>query len=724
MNENTNNGPVQIIDTNCSSHCGGNCGMKAHVRDGKVIRIEPVVEDGRPSMCLRGHAYRQRIYSPDRLLHPLKRTGPRGSLEFEEISWDEALDTVAGELTRVKTEHGNEAILHFCSMCDPYVLNHVGAFHSLLCQFGGYTAAWGYISAEAAAFSEGVTYGRMNKHGFTGHPHEEYTSAKFIIMWGWNPVTTQMGTDMSWSLLQAKEKGARIVYVDPRYTDSAASFADEWVPIRPGTDAAVMLAMAYVIVDENLQDQEFIDTYTAGFERFKDFLFGREDEPVKTPEWAETISGVPAKTIASLAREFATNKPAVLGASIGPGRSAFGEQYHRTVEALQIVAGNLRLENRRRPASMRHLRSFRVPYPLQTNQVEDGKPPRWNALPSRGPSVNSSARVNVNSLTDAILRGKEGGYSADYKLLWLSNTNYLNQLGDINRCIEAFKSLEFVLVTEQVMSATARFADIVLPVGTFFERYDYVPPTGPLAFGAGKSDYVFVNKVIEPLGEARSQLQICQALAPKLGISNYGNESDEAIVKQVMADLDEAADGKPEDDAASKPEDQGDIVFRTPSEKIEIYAELVERMDHPQIPALPSHMETRESLNDPLAEKYPLQLITPHFKRRAHSQFDNLPWLRELQEQTISINSVDAEARGLKDGDMVRVFNVRGEVRIPVSVTERIMPGVVSLPQGAWYKPDEDGIDHGGSANVLTSSLASPAGAFASHTALVQVEKI
>ena len=724
MSEINNIGTDQIIETNCNSHCGGNCEMKVHVRDGQMIRIEPVIKDGRPSMCLRGQAYRQRVYSPDRLLHPLKRTGPRGSLDFEEISWDEALDTVAGELKRVKADYGNEAILHFCSMCDPYVLNHVGAFHSLLCQFGGYTAAWGYISAEASAFSEGVTYGRAHKHGYTGHPAEEYVNAKLILMWGWNPVTTTMGTDMSWSLTQAKENGARIISVEPRYTDSAAAFADEWVPIRPGTDAAVMLAMSYVIINENLQDQEFIDTYTVGYERFKNFLLGQDDQQAKTPEWAETISGVPATTIANLAREFATNKPAILGASIGPGRSAFGEQYHRTVEALQIVAGNLDLENRRRPPSLRHLRPFPTPFLFQPNQVEEGKPPRWNALPSRGPSVNSSARVNVNSLTDAILRGKEGGYSADYKLLWLSNTNYLNQLGDINRCIEAFKSLEFVLVTEQVLSATARFADIVLPVGTFFERYDFVPPLGPIAYGAGKSEYVFINKAIEPLGESRSQLQICQALAPKLGLADYGKVSDEEIVKQLIADLSEEADSEDQKTPTEEPTDKGEIVFRTPSEKIEIYAEVVERMDHPQIPALPTYMETWESLNDPLAEKYPLQLITPHFKRRAHSQFDNLPWLRELQEQAISINSVDAEERGLNDGEMVRVFNIRGEVRIPVRVTERIMPGVVSLPQGAWYSPDENGIDHGGSANVLTSSLASPAGAFASHTALVQVEKL
>ena len=714
----------KIVHTNCSSHCGGNCEMMVHVRDNKIIRIEPVETDGRPSMCLRGHAYRQRVYSPDRLLYPLKRTGSRGSGEFARISWDEALDTVAGEMQRIKAAYGNESILHFCSMCDPYVLHHVATFHSLLCRFGGYTAPWGLISGEGHSFSEGVTYGRARRQGYTGHPTKEYLDARLIIMWGWNPVTTQMGTDMSLALARAKENGTRIISVDPRHSDSAATFADKWIPIRPGTDSAVLLAMTYVVIKEDLQDETFIENYTVGFDRLKDYLFGEEDGIAKTPEWADAISGVPAADITELAREYAGNKPAVIGNSYGPGRSAFGEQYQRAAEALQAITGNLNLEILRRPPTRRILQSITPPFPMQPNQVENEKPPRWNAIPSRGPSVNSSARINVNSFTDAILKGREGGYPADIKLLWLSNTNYMNQLGDINRCAEAFNKLEFVLVTEQFMSTSAKFADIVLPVCTFFERFDIIPPAASPTGNTRSNQAWILNKAIEPLGESRSQLQICQSLAPKLGITDFGDKSDEVLAKQIAAEISEKMELKP--DSASKndapaPEPK---LFRTPSEKIEIYSSLIEKMNHPQLPAIPKYIETWESLNDPLAEKYPLQLITPHFKRRAHSQFDNLPWLRELQDQTLTINSRDAGPRGIKEGDMVRIVNKRGEVRIPARVTERIMPGVVAIPQGAWFAPDENGVDHGGSANVLTSSVTSPAGAFASHTALVQVEKI
>lgn len=710
----------KIVHTVCNSHCGGTCDFNVHVRDGKIIRIESVPdEDGRPSMCLRGHAYRQRVYSPDRLLHPLKRTGPRGLGEFTRISWDEALDTVAGEMKRIKADYGNASLLHFCSMCDPNLLHHVLAFHSLLCSFGGYTAPWGYISCEAYAFSEGVTFGKSSKLRYANHTPEEYLESRLIIMWGWNPATTEMGSNMSLSLARAKEKGARIIAVDPRYTDSAAVFSEQWIPIRPGTDAAVMLAMVYVIITEELHDYDFIDRYTSGFDKFKDYVVGLEDGVAKTPQWAEAISGVKAETIADLAREYAREKPAVLATSFGPGRTAFGEEYHRMSEALKTITGNLKRENYA-PKVKEFV--FLLPFPFVPNQVEEGAPSRWNALPSRGSSVNSSARVNVSSFTDAILKGKAGGYPADYKFMWMSNNNYLNQLGNVNKAIEAFNKLEFILVTEQFMTATARFADVVLPVCTFLERWDIMPAMD--IFNTKRSDFTILNKAIEPLGESKSQLEICQALASKLGITGYPDKSDEELVKSMVAMASKTKKAKSETVSKKEGSVSKEPQLRTPSGKIELWAGIAEKMNHPQIPAVPRYIETWESLNDPLAEKYPLQLITPHFKRRAHSQFDNLPWLNELQIQAISINSRDAETREIKAGDMVRVFNDRGEVRIPAKVTERIMPGVVALPQGAWYSPDENGIDYGGCANVLTNNVISPGGAFACHTGLVQIEKV
>ncbi|MFC1873729.1 molybdopterin-dependent oxidoreductase, partial [Chloroflexota bacterium] len=702
----------KIVRTICNSHCGGTCEMKVHVRDGRITRIETGDEEETGHrMCLRGRAYRQRVYAPDRILYPLKRTGPRGSGEFTRISWDEALDTVAGELKRVRDTYGNASILHFCSMADSLTLHHTQAFHRLLCQFGGYTTPWGTISNEGDNFASGTTYGTRPSPGSSVEFLKKIADARLVIMWSWNPVTTQQGTKVSQALVRAKEGGTKFICVDPRYTDSAAAFADRWIPIRPCTDAAVLLAMADVIIKENLHDQHFIDNYTAGFDKFRDYVLGSEDGVEKTPEWAEAISGIPAATIADLAGQYATTKPAVLRTSLAAGRTAFGEQYHRAAAALEAITGNTTIRSGGSSDGKALPRISQMSSP--PNPVEMGAPPRWNALPYRGASVNSSARVNVNLFADAILKGKAGGYPADYKFLWLSNTNYLNQLGEVNKAVEAFKKLEFILVTEQFMTASAKFADVVLPVCTVLERNDIYAPRGG-------GVYALVNKAIEPLGESKSQLDICTELAAKLGITDYNDKSDEEWVRSIVTKLSGEVDfpdydtlktkgfyklksGKPAAVAGKEHKP-----FPTPSGKIEIYSQIVSDMNHPLIPPVPKYIETWESLNDPLAEKYPLQLITPHFKRRAHSQFNNLPWLRELQTQAVTISTIDAGSRGIKEGDMVRVFNGRGEMIIPAKVTERIMPGVVAVPQGAWYNPDENGIDHGGCSNMFTKNVTSP----------------
>ena len=442
------NDTEQIVRTICNSHCGGLCEMKVHVKGGRIIRIENNDDnDGaRPRGCPRGRAYRQRIYAPDRLLYPLKRTGLRGAGEFARISWDEALETVASEMKRIKEAYGNAAFLHFCSMADAHNLHHVGAFHRLLCQFGGYTAPWGTISNEGLNFSAGVTYG--SRFSVAVHRAEDYLNAKLIILWSFNPVTTNMGFNLSYDLARARENGAKFICVDPRYTDSAATFQARWIPIRPCTDAAVFAAMAYVIIDEDMHDKEFIDAYTVGFEKYRDYVFGLEDGVKKTPEWAEPISGIPAKTIADLAREFASVKPAILAVNYAAGRTAFGEQFHRAASTMEAITGNPVIRHGQ-PVSKTLMRIPHIPSP--PNPVESGAPPRWNALPYRGPSVNSSARVNVNLLADALLKGKEGGYPANYKFLWLSNTNYLNQLGEVNKTAKAFQKPEFVLVTEKML---------------------------------------------------------------------------------------------------------------------------------------------------------------------------------------------------------------------------------------------------------------------------------
>jgi len=369
-----------------------------------------------------------------------------------------------------------------------------------------------------------------------------------------------------------------------------------------------------------------------------------------------------------------------------------------------------------------------APPKSQGNPIEFGNPPRQNSLPTVKGS-DSTARIHFAEVADALLQGQAGGYPTDIKMLLVMHTNPINQYPNTNKLVRAFKEMEFIGVAEQVMTATARFADILLPVSTSMERND-------IAAGGSPPTYTYVNKVIEPLHESRSPLEICNGLARRLGIPVFGDKTEDEWLREILKgsyipDYDTFKEKAvyrlrfPEPRVAFREqiEDPGNHPFPTPSGKIEIYSQRLAEMNAPEIPPIPKYIETWESRSDPLAVKYPLQLITTHFKRRAHSQFESVPWLRELMPQAISINTVDARARGIKDGDKVRVFNDRGEIIIPARVTERIMPGVVDLPQGAWYDPDEDGVDRGGCANVLTKDARSPCGAATYNTALVEVQK-
>ena len=533
-------------------------------------------------------------------------------------------------------------------------------------------------------------------------------------------------------LSQAREKGVKIVAVDPLYTDSAATFAQQWIPIRPGTDAAMLIAMAYVIITENLQDQGFIDKYTIGFDNYKDYVLGKDDGIAKTPQWAEAITTVPADVTVNLAREYATNKPAALIAGWGPARAAMGEQYARAANVLTAITGNIGIKGGYASGFMRATsRSFRQEQ--SRRPVESGRPPRKDSLYKLHDSLHNttSGQVHNTKIFDAILRGRAGGYPADIKMAYVVTGNYINQHPNTRRGVEAFKSLEFVVVHEQFMTPTAKFGDIVLPVNTFMERADIAYPW------LGSPYSIYLNKSIESLYETKSDLEIARELSKKLGIPQVlGNESEDELLRDIVARSDSIPDYeafrrdgvqkfKPEEPIVGlrkQIEDPENNPFPTLSGKIEIYCEHIAEMNNPNIPPIPKYISPPENYDDSLAARYPLQLLTTHYKTRAHSTWHNVPWLREIEPHSVWINTIDAEARSIKKGDLVDVYNDRGRIRIPAQITERIAPGVVNVSQGAWYDPDAEGVDLGGCANVLTSEEHSPGGAWAMNTALVEVE--
>ena len=722
----------KVIRTTCNSHCGGACILKVHVKDGVITRIE--TDDGEePQLraCLKGRAYRQRVYAPDRLKYPLKRVGKRGEGKFERISWDEALETVARELIRVRDTYGPAAIFLRSSAGDIACLHNSMPIVKVLCLIGGFSTNWGFHSFEQGIFAELATFGTLDRSG-----RDDLLNSRLIILWACDPANTIHDTNTSWYLANARDRGIKIVSIDPRYTDTAATFAHQWIPIIPGTDCAMMIAMAYVIIKENLQDQKFLDTYTIGFDKFRDYVMGKEDGIAKTPAWGESITSVPAATIEALGREYATIKPSALITGIAAGRTAYGEQYHRAAITLAAMTGNIG-----KPGGSPGVRSWTARSSLPslrtgmfmkevTNRVVQGQPTFKSFLSLRKKYYTGAGIMAAAKVPDALLYGKAGGYPTDYKLLLIINANYLNQNLNINKAVEGLKKMEFIATVEQFMTASAKWADIILPSCTFLERNDITDAEGTPYFG-------FQNKVIDPIGESKPHLQIAIELAAKLGLNEFEGKTEDEILRDmvkesVIPDYDNFKDKVIHRIEPSKPyvafkkeiEDPQKYPFPTPSGKIEIYSQQLADMNDPGLPPIPKYIETWESRNDPLTSKYPLQLLTLHFRRRAHTQSETVPWLREVQTQEIQISPADALPRCIGDGDMVRVFNDRGVTILPARVTRRIMKGVVTIPEGAWYDPDENGVDRGGGPNVLTKDEASPGGGFITNTCLVQVEKV
>ncbi|MFC1951573.1 molybdopterin-dependent oxidoreductase [Chloroflexota bacterium] len=720
----------EIVTTTCASHCGGACILRLHLKDGVITRIETDNgEEPQLRACLKGRAYRQRIYAPGRLLYPMKRIGKRGEGKFERISWDEALDTVASEIIRVRDTYGPASILYVYGGGDLDMIHWRDKMPVVLSQAGGFTATWGVCCFQAGVHAQLITYGTFQ----TSNTRDDLVNSRLIVMWGWNPTSTITGVNTNWYLSKAKEAGAKIIAVDPRYTDSAATFAEQWIPIRPGTDAAMLLAMAYVMIEENLHNQKFLDTYTIGFDKFRDYVIGVEDGVAKTPSWAESITGVPAATSRNLAYEYATIKPAALMAGIAPGRTAFGEQYHRIAITLAAMTGNIGIHGG--DSAGRAFESIMGGYPYKVrykltdfeNPVDEPAPP---APKGTFPGYRASRVLQIN-VPDFIEKGKAGGYPADCKLIVVMHSNFVNSLANTNKIARALKSkkVEFIFTQEQFMTNTARFADIILPTNTFMERND-------ITAGVGLAYYGYVRKAIESLGESKSPFEIASLLASRLNVPGFSGETAEDLLSKVVENSEIPDYDKFKQEGVyrfqlSEPfvalkrqiEDPINNPFPTPSGKIEIYSQQWERLNNSGLPPIPKYIEAWESGNDPLAAKFPLQLITTHPKRRAHAQFDNIPWLKELEPQAVLINSADARARGINNGDMVMVFNDRGRMVIQAKVTERIMPGVVDIPYGAWYDPDENGIDRGGCTNVLTKDVGAPGGAFTSNTSLVQVQR-
>jgi len=323
---------IKQIPFTCTFNCGCRCELLAYVHDDKIIRIDtPANRTDTPTTprlipCVKGRARRRSMHAPERIRTPLKRTGPRGSGEFEEITWKKALDEVAFRLKKTKDEYGSEAVLHGNGSGSITGRGFSGS--SASSRFFSY---WGSVTQRIGSMSyHGVEMASKWMLGDIWFRSDRATllDSRLIILWGNNPAETRMGPNTNYFIAEARDRGARVILIDPRYTDSGV-LADQWVPIKPGTDAALVAAMAYVMEKEGLVDTEFIEKYTVGYPDYRRYLLGENDGVKKRPVWAEKITGVDEDVIIQLARDYAQIKPAALLAGWGPQRTEYGEQSAR-----------------------------------------------------------------------------------------------------------------------------------------------------------------------------------------------------------------------------------------------------------------------------------------------------------------------------------------------------------------------------------------------------------
>jgi len=771
----------------CSINCGSRCLLRCASKNGRVIRIETDntgdahagVADGQfPQVraCHRGRSIRQRLYSPERLKFPMKRVGKRGEGKFERISWDQALDEISARLKDTIKKHTNESILLMHGSGNYSLFNNRNCTFRFFNLIGG-NVGW-YSDYSAACIQNiwpymfgGFNYGAVrSSNPGVGSYMSQIKNAKLYVTFGNNPaVTRASGGGQTWELGEALRLGkARMVVIDPIRTDTLAGRDAEWVPIRPGTDAALAAGMAYVMIRENLVDQAFLDKYCVGYDEktlpksapkgsdYKSYILGEgADKTPKTPEWASRITNVPVETIERLAREIATTKPCFISQGWGPQRRMNGETQSTSIAMLALLTGQVGLPGTNTGAREGDSYGIDTGLPVGKNPVKVSFPIfLW-----------PKAITDAKSMTakNSAVRGADH-LSHNIKFIWNTQGNTLiNQHGGINalrKILEDESLVETIVVVDNQMTPSAKFADYLLP-DTMNQEIDDLEAD---AYAVGDYNYIVACPQAAKIEwEQRQNWEIMREMAKRFGVEDAYTEGrtykewlrwgyEETLKKASKLD-----------DAKKFPKfeefwKQGVVKYRmgddsgivlkdfredpvkhplpTPSGKIEIYserlAEIARTWELPkekgqEIHPIPQFIATKEmrGQGDPTEEKFPLELYGYHGAGRTHSTYHNVPWLRAAHPDQLMINPVDAEPRGIKTGDRVRVFNARGEIEIPAFVTNRIIPHLVALPQGAWYSPDEKGVDKGACVNTLTMLDATPlAKGNPSHTNLVEVQKL
>ena len=652
----------QTVRGACPHDCPDTCALLTTVENGVAIRVQgnPDHRHTDGALCTKVSRYTERTYHPDRILQPLKRVGPKGSGQFEPVGWDEALDTIASRLTSIAARDP-QAIL-------PY--SYAGTMGQV--QAEGMAARFfnrlGASQLERTICSTAGGEALINTYGARiGMKVEHFAEARLILIWGSNSITSNLHF---WRLAQqAKRDGARLVCIDPRRSETADK-CHEHIALRPGTDAALALALMHQLITHDWLDHGYIEQHTLGWAGL------RERALRWPPERAAEVCGVPVQQITDLARAYGTTKPAAIRLNYGMQRVRGGGNAVRAVACLPALVGAWR----HRAGGL--LLSSSGHFPVQRAALH-----RPDLLAGRQPRS-----INMVTIGDDLLREASPAFGPQIEALIVYNSNPVAVAPESAKVVQGFAREDlFTVVLEHFQTDTADHADFILPATTQLEHWD-------VHASYGHTDVLLNRPAIAPLGQARSNAAIFRALAARMGFTEpCFSDDDETLCRTAFGDqvnfdtlLDQGFATLPLPEA---PFANGG--FLTPSGRCEFASSRLAALG--QDP-LPDHLPNHESANNSTA--YPLAMISPPARNFMNSTFVNVDSLRDMErEPLLEIHADDAAARGIKDGQVVRVFNARGEYRCKAQVSRRARPGVVNS-LGVWWR--KLGLD-GTNVNQLTS---------------------
>jgi anaerobic selenocysteine-containing dehydrogenase len=657
------------VHTACPLDCPDSCSLAVSVEGGRITKIDgsrlAPTTDG--FICGKVRGFDRRVYSPERVLYPLLRRGPKGRGDFSVVSWAEALDQIAARMIEARDTHGAESVLPFYYGGSNGLLTNELEDARLFRRFGASRLARTVCAAPTTAAATAM-YGKM-----AGVAYPDYAHARLIVVWGANPSASSI--HLVSHIKEAQKRGARLVVIDPRRTPLART-ADLHLPVRPGTDLPVALALIRHLFEHGHADQAFLDVHTHG-----------ADELRRTAaEWTLTraadVAGVPETDLQLLADWYATTSPAVIRCGWGQERNRNGGAATMAILALPAVGGKFGVRG--------------GGYTMSNSGAWGLDAERWINAP-----LPATRTINMNQLGRALTDVQD----PPVQVLFVYNCNPLSTMPDQNRVKRGLEREDlFTVVFEQTMTDTAKYADVVLPATTFLEHYD-------IAKGYGAYHLHVVRPVIEPVGDARPNHEVFRELANRLGLSDAADDD----LGETGALLDVTSTMAPDTSAllhagevARGPMDGAPIQF------VDLFPKTADR----KVQLFPEALETTAGLytfqSDPATDTYPLTLISP---ASAHTVSSTLGEFRP-GIAALKIHPDDARPRSIEEGDAIRLFNDLGEVWCIADITPEVRPGVVSLPKGLWARSTENGAT---SNALVPDSLTDLGGGACFNDARVQI---